>query len=328
SKSRRNRSPSPARSSSPIAGDKRARSSEDDDMRTMQAHKINDHQGRPRAKDYDKTTQELISIANTWFRCLLAAWDRFPDHVAEQAMLLLAWKKACEEVKVSMRVPPDFAKMITRHGPQMRGELKTKVRRLVEIIFGFDSCQNKKNIRKNRQRAEDLKEGLGYCYEVISNYVQKNPAKAEGRRGLYKAKTIQKATNLMWFSNRRDEGAMHPELFGPIFPKPAFALVLSAIECAIDEWATGIKTNVPFTSAEYHSVYQEQLKCFDLFEKHTEPRGILDNILTRMHSHGCFHSGAQPITPVASALALSRTALDAANKEYDEEEATESDSEL
>ncbi|KAJ7767899.1 hypothetical protein DFH07DRAFT_954789 [Mycena maculata] len=43
-----------------------------------------------------------------------------------------------------------------------------------------------------------------------------------------------------------------------------------------------------------------------------------------MHNHGCFHLGAQPIAPVASALALSRTVLDEANKECGEEEATES----
>lgn len=48
----------------------------------------------------------------------------------------------------------------------MRGELKTKVRSLVELVFGFESGQNKKNIRKNRQLAEDLKEGFGYCYRV------------------------------------------------------------------------------------------------------------------------------------------------------------------
>lgn len=55
---------------------------------------------------------------------------------------------------------------INRRGPQMRGELKTKVRSLVELVFGFESGQNKKNVRKNRQLAEDLKEGLGYCYKV------------------------------------------------------------------------------------------------------------------------------------------------------------------
>ncbi|KAJ6585983.1 hypothetical protein B0H19DRAFT_1111100 [Mycena capillaripes] len=187
----------------------------------------------------------------------------------EADMVKLAWSKMEEELKISMALTPDIAKLIARRGPQMRGELKTKVRALTELVFGFESGQNKRNVRKNRQLAEDLKEGLGYCY-----------------KGLYKAKIIQKSVNQMWFNNRRDEGATHPELFGPVFPRPAFALVLTAIECCIDEWATGVKTDVPFTAADYRSVYQEHLKCLDEFEKHTAPRDILGNILTRTHNIG------------------------------------------
>ncbi|KAJ7112493.1 hypothetical protein C8R44DRAFT_564975, partial [Mycena epipterygia] len=210
--------------------------------------------GRARAKDYDDTTQELVSITNTWFRCLLATRDGFPDHTKEAELLKLAWSKACEELQVSMQITPDIAKLVTRRGSQMRGELKTKMRSLTELVFGFESGQNKKNVQKNRQLAEDLKDGLGFCYKEF-------PAVAAKRKGLYKAPIIQKSANLMWFNNRRDEGATHPELFGPALPKPAFALILSAIECSIDEWATGIKTDVPFTAADYRSVYQEHLTC-------------------------------------------------------------------
>ncbi|KAJ6518448.1 hypothetical protein DFH09DRAFT_1428065 [Mycena vulgaris] len=316
---RRARSESRSPSHSPVAGDKRARSPAHDDIRAAQAQKIHDHQGRVRARDYDDTTQELISITNTWYRCLLAARDAYPDVASETEMVTLAWSKGCEELKVSMRITPDIAKLITRRGPQMRGELKTKVRGLVELVFGFESGQNKKNIRKNRQLAEDLKEGMGYCYSEF-------PAVAAQRRGMYKAKIIQKSTNLMWFNNRRDEGATHPDVFGPVFPKPAFALVLSAIECSIDEWATGIKTDVPFTAADYRGVYLEHLKCLDEFEKYTAPRDILGNILTRMHNIGRFHSGAQPIGPIKT-TSLSKAVLDAAAQEYDENSNTETDGE-
>ncbi|KAJ7856440.1 hypothetical protein B0H13DRAFT_1178125 [Mycena leptocephala] len=228
-------------------------------------------------------------------------------------MVKHSWNLALKELKISMPLTPDIGKLIARRGPQMRGELKTKVRALTELVFGFESGQNKRDVRKNRQLAEDLKEGMGYCYK-------ESPADVEGRKGIYKAKIIQKAVNQMWFNNRRDEGAKHPELLGPIFPKPAFALVLSAIECSIDEWATGIKTDVPFTSADYRSVYQEHLKCLNEFEKHTAPRDILGNILTRVHNIGRFHSGAQPIAPVASTSALSKAALDAAIREYDKDD--------
>ncbi|KAJ7445476.1 hypothetical protein FB451DRAFT_1189156 [Mycena latifolia] len=334
---RRPRSESRSPSRSPAVGDKRACSpTADDDTRTTQAQKINDHEGRPRAKDYDDMTRELIAIASTWYRCLLAAREAFPDVPTRTTMVNMAWGKASEELKVVMPITPDIAKLITRRGSQMRGELKTKVRGLVELVFGFESGQNQKIVRKNRQLAEDLKEGMGYCYKEF-------PAIAAQRRGMYKAKIIQRSSNLMWFNNRRDEGAMHPELFGPVFPKPAFALVLTAIECSVDEWATGIKTDVAFTSADYRSVYLEHLKCLDEFEKHTAPRGILTNILTRMHNLGrqvlvtfplllCahhflrFHSGAQPIAPIKKA-SLSKAVLDAAIREYDEDDNTETDGE-
>ncbi|KAJ7711455.1 hypothetical protein B0H16DRAFT_1480359 [Mycena metata] len=226
-----------------------------DDLRETQAQKLNDHQGRSRAKDYDDVTQELV----------------------------------------------------LRRGPQMRGELKTKVRALVEIVFGFESGQNKKHVQKNRQCAEELKDGLGFCYK-------ESPTNVVERKGLYKAKIIQKS---------------HPPRgVGPIFPKPAFALVLTAIECAIGEWATRIKTEIPFTSADYRSVYQEHLRCLNDFEKHIKDRAdILGNILTRIHNIGRHHSGAQPIGPVVPTSVLSRSAIDAALREFQEDEETESDGE-
>ncbi|KAJ7808035.1 hypothetical protein B0H14DRAFT_2609234 [Mycena olivaceomarginata] len=160
----RSRTRSRSRSRSPTTGDKRARSP-DDDIRVTQAQKTTDHQGRPRAKDYDDTTQALIDIASIWFRCLLATKEGFPEHLDEVDMVKLSLAKGEEELKISMPLTPEIAKLIGRRGPQMRGELKTKVRALTELVFGFESGQNRKNVRKNRQLAEDLKDGLGYCYK-------------------------------------------------------------------------------------------------------------------------------------------------------------------
>lgn len=86
--------------------------SPEDDIRETQSQKINNHQGRSRAKDYDDTTQEAIGIANTWYRCLLATQDAFPDHMAETDMVALSWNKAQEELGVSMRLTPDIAKLV------------------------------------------------------------------------------------------------------------------------------------------------------------------------------------------------------------------------
>ncbi|KAJ6612583.1 hypothetical protein B0H10DRAFT_2222932 [Mycena sp. CBHHK59/15] len=211
-----------SRSRSPASGDKRTHSPEAD-LRPTQAQKINDYAGRPRAKDYDDTTQELLAIAIDSFRCRISAINGFPDHQTEAEFVKQSWAKACLELNVMMPITPVLAKLITRRGPQVRGELKTKVRALVELVHGFESGQNKTNVRKNRVLAEDLKEGSG----------------------------------------------------------------------------TATRHEFPADPA----------------------RRIKD-----LSGIGSFHSGAQPIEPIATST-LSTAALDAAIKEYEEDEDTESDGE-
>lgn len=57
---------------------------------------------------------------------------------------------------------------ITNRGSHVRGELKTKLRPLVEVGYGFESGENKKIISRNRQLYEDLKEGNGFIYRVCN----------------------------------------------------------------------------------------------------------------------------------------------------------------
>jgi hypothetical protein len=103
----------------------------------------------------------------------------------------------------------------------VRGELKTKVRPLVEAMFGFESGQNRQTITKNRALVEELKDGYCFVYEVRSKDVQK-------REGLYKGQIIQKVINAMWFANKRDEGVLYPQWFSPISIE-MLALVLTAV---------------------------------------------------------------------------------------------------
>ena len=59
---------------------------------------------------------------------------------------------------------------IASHAAHVRGELKTKVRPLVEAVYGFESGQNKKTIRRNRERVEELKDEYNFAYEVHSSH--------------------------------------------------------------------------------------------------------------------------------------------------------------
>ncbi|KAF7371946.1 hypothetical protein MVEN_00052500 [Mycena venus] len=295
-------SPRP-RSVSPSAGDKRHRSSsiDSEELRSTQSQRTTGSSGRPRAKDLDDNTKEFALFAIDHYRCLISTQQPFPDSATETAMVRKAWYRACEEMGEQLPLTPAVAKLISNRGSQLRGELKTKVRPLVELMYGFKTGQNKKSISFNRKNAEDLKDGTAFAFKD-----------AEAKKGLYKHPIFQMAVNAMWFANRRDEGPRHPELFNPL-PLESFALILTGVENSIDERLTGTRTDVPFTANDYRSVYEGHLKSLEEFAAHTEKYQILDKILKRLHTVGRFHSGAQPLT-VAATSTFTKDVLDAALK--------------
>jgi hypothetical protein len=54
---------------------------------------------------------------------------------------------------------------ITSRASHVRGELKTKVQLIIEH-YGFESGQHKQTIKRNRELAEELKEGYNFVYSV------------------------------------------------------------------------------------------------------------------------------------------------------------------
>ncbi|KAF7364494.1 hypothetical protein MVEN_00317800 [Mycena venus] len=312
---RRPRSPSsPLRSSprlrsaSPNAGDKRHRSSsvDSDDLRSTQSRRTTHSGGRPRAKDLDDNDKECAFVAMDIYRCLISTEQAFPDSATEMTMVRRAWDGACEEVGERLPLTPAIAKLISNRGSQLRGELKTKIRPLVELMYGFKSGQNKKTIAFNRKLAEDLKEGSTFAFKDVV-----------AKTGLYKHPILQSAVNIMWFANRRDEGPRRPEFFGPMLAARSLAVVLAVVENNIDERLTGIRTDVPFTANDYRSVYEGHVTSLEEFVTHTDKYQLLDKILKRMHTVGRFHSGAQPLG-AANTSTFSKQVLDAALKEYEE----------
>ncbi|KAJ7090947.1 hypothetical protein B0H15DRAFT_948698 [Mycena belliarum] len=317
SKSPARRICSPTRSLSPEAGEKHSRSSsaESDGLRPAQAQRVSASSGRPRAKDLDERTREYVMYAISLYRCYISAESPFPDSSGEHGLIMRVWEMTCTVMGKKMVLTPTVAKLITNRGPQVRGELKTKIKPLVELNYGFKSGQDKKTIAFNRKLAEKLKEGSAFAFKHVKE-----------KRGLYKNPILQMAVNAMWFANRRDEGPRHPDIFGPQFPRQAAALVLAVVENTIDEHVTGIKTDVPFTANDYRSVYESHLKALNEFAEYTAEHKILDKILTRMHTQGRFHSGAQPLATISKA-AFSQKTLDDAIRENEEGSTTEDDTE-
>ncbi|KAJ6559536.1 hypothetical protein B0H19DRAFT_874276, partial [Mycena capillaripes] len=127
------------------------------------------------------------------------------------------------------------------------GEVKTKAAPVVISALKFQTGGNKKILKANRKKAEDLKEGNSFVYE--------DPV---AKTGLYQTFLIQLIANLIFFANKHDEGIKYFAYFNT-FPVSAIALILT-IECCIDEWLTGVRVAIEFSEADYRSVYNNHLR--------------------------------------------------------------------
>ncbi|KIM59739.1 hypothetical protein SCLCIDRAFT_27134 [Scleroderma citrinum Foug A] len=150
-------------------------------------------------------------------------------------------------------------------------------------MFNFlSSSQTKLAIKKNHTLAEEIKEGANFAFKHRALL-------QDDCHGFLKVPIIQKIINTMWFANKNNEGIKHHTHFKP-FPLPALALVLTAIECCIDEWMTGTHADIPFMVQNYCATYDSHLKCLQDFDEVTKEFGVLNGIHTRIFEDGHIHS--------------------------------------
>ncbi|KAH7918951.1 hypothetical protein BV22DRAFT_1023796 [Leucogyrophana mollusca] len=253
--------------------------------RPVKAQKINGHQGCPRAKDYDNITQEFLAAAAGDYQARICTKVPVPDHQQEIEILHLSWAYACKKTGVNLKMTPQLLKMGYYFALPFRGELKTKLCPLVEIMCEFSTGHNKAAIKKNRDHAEVLKDGVNFAYRGCSHSTLAN--RQSDRHGIFKAPILQKATNVMWFANKHDEGVTFPEHFKP-FPMVTIALLLTAVHATncIDKWATGIRTDIPFTINEYKSVFEAHIKTLKEFDEHTKEHKLFTKICSRLYNNG------------------------------------------
>ncbi|KAH9910241.1 uncharacterized protein B0H18DRAFT_896253, partial [Fomitopsis serialis] len=226
------------------------------------------------ARDYDEEVQEILGLATKIYRCQISAVNPYPDHALEVQWAQFAWGEACKQLDVNVAATPVIVKIITKRTSQVRGELKGKIKPLVESLYGFEGGSARTTIIQNRERAENLKDDYAFVYKLSRTL----------RKGMYEHPIIQKAINAMWFVNKHDEGVRLYPYFNPISIE-TFAFVLAAIECGIDEWGTGTRTEVHFTADDYRPVYETHkasLEAFDTFSD--DAHRVLLKIRTKLHN--------------------------------------------
>ncbi|KAI0292755.1 hypothetical protein BC826DRAFT_1105360 [Russula brevipes] len=298
------------------SGDKRARSPSLEIIGTYvrQAKKVKNRKGRSCANDFDASDEVLINQACIVYRCLISTENAFPSHMAEVEFAQRAWTDACQVLDVNVQPHPDALKIVMRRGSQMRGEVKAKIRSLVLSEYEFRTSQSSKSREYNLKRAAALKDDLNFTYKSLK-FCQPDGLVAE-RKGLYQNVIIQKAVNIIWFAHRRDEGVEFPGYFHP-FPLNAIALVLTAIECGIDEWISGSHEDIDFKSSDYAKIYQDNVNMLNVFKDKTEEFGIVPMMQKKLYRNGRFNSGAQPLS-ATQGHKLTAAAIQEAIQDWDD----------
>ncbi|KAI0266652.1 hypothetical protein BGY98DRAFT_912890 [Russula aff. rugulosa BPL654] len=245
------------------------------------ARKLVKSKGRPKASDYADDVRDVLDNAIMHFKVDLLRVNPYPDRTHELEWAKVGWAAANMMCDLKIAHNSELIKMITCRGSHLRGEIKTKVKPLVASMYGFEVPTSETICARNRKLVEELKEGYTFLYKTRA--IDDQP-----KSGLYEHKIIQAAVNVCFFKNRLDVAIQLSKYFRP-FPCVALMLIFTAIECSIDEWSTGVRTDIHFTTEAYQSVFKEHLLVFNNFADYCRENGCPDlvkKLLERIHDHG------------------------------------------
>ncbi|KAI9573153.1 hypothetical protein HD554DRAFT_1988325, partial [Boletus coccyginus] len=114
---------------------------------------------------------------------------------------------------------------------------------------------------------------------------------------IYRNKGVQQVINEVLFQNKTDEGIKWPEYYQP-FPIAGYALALTAVECAIDEWVFRSCEWIAFTEEAYLPIYNMHIDNLEFFNKKNQMLNILPTIMKEVYNNGKLHAGVPIIQPV------------------------------
>ncbi|KAF8547284.1 hypothetical protein OG21DRAFT_1425178, partial [Imleria badia] len=102
---------------------------------------------------------------------------------------------------------------------------------------------------------------------------------------IYITPAIQQVINAVLFKNKSDDGVKWARYYEP-FPKAGFVLALTAIECVINEWESGMCKMIMFKEHEYLAVYRKHLVSLNKFNTMTASIGLLTKLLQQVYENG------------------------------------------
>ncbi|KAG1775839.1 hypothetical protein EV702DRAFT_1233191 [Suillus placidus] len=261
------------------------------------------------ASDFNDITKDLLATAISIYHCLIVTRVPFPQTlIVETKIAKEAWREASNLADLTVQLTPSLVKMMTRRTSHVRGELKTKMRALTSSHFGFRTSRSTAAIKQNCDLAESLKDESCFVFKVLLTWLI-----------VVGCLTGRAAVNDMWFANRNDEGVIQGRYFEPL-PVEIIALILTAIECCIDEWITGVKEDIKFLSNAYSSVYVGHLRSLQHFDEWTSAYKLLGKIADNILDVARLHAGVDSFQAThATPFGFTDNIFDDVIREYEAE---------
>ncbi|KAF8265699.1 hypothetical protein EI94DRAFT_1804020 [Lactarius quietus] len=228
---------------------------------------------------YDEQMRHTIDAAEATYRCYLSSKDAFPTPEQASNWAKSVWPVACTRTGTQLSSPDDLADRITAVGLRFLTDVKAKVTPLVISFYGFVTGGAADILNQNIERARNLKTDTTFI---------------NGETGFpYRHPIIQQCINVIWFGDNRGDGVRFRNEFSPM-PYEVIALVLTAIECCLDEWSNGLQIELPFTYEHYKVTYASHLAALKaltqqgLNTRHCDP---LHQLRRDFHDEGRRHAG-------------------------------------
>ncbi|KAJ3551818.1 hypothetical protein NM688_g4490 [Phlebia brevispora] len=238
----------------------------------------------------DCLRQRLTEGAYPFMRAHVATICGFPeDHVRStltRDSFLDSYREQEQrgiDLRRTSRYPMfDKADLIEDRIPQTRRAIKTFVVSNLECFFSFTHCSSKDNAikQKNRELYGALTKDDAFIYQ--------NPDDISIPNTVYRHPYIIFCINKIWFDDDTALGIKHRKLFEDgqhALPSPCIALVVTAIQCALDEWKGGSRcggrNGIKFSERDYGPVFNDHLTKLRGWEEYTTASGSLATLKLR-----------------------------------------------
>jgi len=251
----------------------------------------------------EDTSDAVMRVARPLYRCYLSCKDAFPSPYEEEEWVAAVWSEACARSGESLRPLPQDEGFLDK-STKLLINMKMKIMHAVESLYGFDTSRAPDIISHNARLAQALLTNMAFIYrEPNVGGIPHHP---------YRHPIIQKAINITWFQNKDSDGIVFHEYFTPI-PIQAIALVLTVIECCINDWTDGTRRASSWDEGRYKTVYHSHISSLNELRDHGHPQGgdLLTQIQQDLLKDARIHAGA-PCEPVTGSGRFQPAALDAA----------------